>query len=70
MRHPADVGKRDPRRVMGLVIIDRNGDKALLLQATGNATCALHHTIPGDVAQVSREEVEQLMKSRDFRVKR
>ena len=36
----------------------------------GNATCALHHTIPGDVAQVSRDEVEQLMASKDFRVKR
>lgn len=36
----------------------------------GNATCALHHTIPGDVAQVSREEVEELMASNDFRVKR
>ena len=28
----------------------------------GNAMCALHHTIPGDVAQLTAEEVESLMK--------
>ena len=36
----------------------------------GNALCALHHTIPGDVAQVTAQEVESLMKARDFREKR
>ncbi len=36
----------------------------------GNAMCALHHTIPGDVAQVTPKEVEAIMKGRDFREKR
>jgi 2-dehydro-3-deoxygluconokinase len=36
----------------------------------GNATCALHHTIPGDVAQVTAREVEAVLKTKDFREKR
>ena len=36
----------------------------------GNAVCALHHTIPGDVVQVSPKEVETLMNTKDFREKR
>jgi 2-dehydro-3-deoxygluconokinase len=36
----------------------------------GNAMCALHHTIPGDVAQVTVAEVEAIMDSQDFREKR
>jgi 2-dehydro-3-deoxygluconokinase len=36
----------------------------------GNALCALHHTIPGDVAQVTAKEVETLLKTKDFREKR
>ncbi len=36
----------------------------------GNALCALHHTIPGDVAQVTRSEVEAIMQTKDFREKR
>jgi len=36
----------------------------------GNALCALHHTIPGDVAHVTTREVEALMESADFREKR
>jgi len=36
----------------------------------GNALCALHHTIEGDVAQVTAGEVEAIMKDKDFRVKR
>jgi 2-dehydro-3-deoxygluconokinase len=37
----------------------------------GNAFCALHHTIHGDVAHVTPEEVTTIMgKSKDFRVKR
>ena len=36
----------------------------------GNAFCALHHTIPGDVAHATREEVESIMKTKDFREKR
>ncbi|MHC4799053.1 MAG: PfkB family carbohydrate kinase, partial [Planctomycetota bacterium] len=36
----------------------------------GNALCALHHTIPGDVAQVTAKEVEAIMDTKDFRVKR
>jgi 2-dehydro-3-deoxygluconokinase len=36
-----------------------------------NAFCALHHTVPGDVAHVSPEEVTAIMgERRDFRVKR
>jgi hypothetical protein len=36
----------------------------------GNAFCALHHTIPGDVAHATKEEVESIMKTKDFREKR
>ena len=36
----------------------------------GNAVCALHHTIPGDVAHVTPKEVETLMNTEDFREKR
>jgi 2-dehydro-3-deoxygluconokinase len=36
----------------------------------GNAMCALHHTMPGDVAHVTPKEVEALMKTADFREKR
>ena len=36
----------------------------------GNAVCALHHTIPGDVVQVTPKEVETLMNTKDFREKR
>ena len=37
----------------------------------GNAFCALHHTIPGDVVYVTPEEVKTIMgKFKDFRVKR
>jgi 2-dehydro-3-deoxygluconokinase len=36
----------------------------------GNALCALHHTIPGDVAHVTVKEVEALLNTRDFREKR
>ncbi len=40
----------------------------------GNAFCALHHTVPGDVGHVSKEEVETLMKKSSdetaFEVKR
>jgi 2-dehydro-3-deoxygluconokinase len=36
-----------------------------------NAFCALHHTVPGDVAHVSPDEVKAIMgKAKDFRVKR
>jgi 2-dehydro-3-deoxygluconokinase len=37
----------------------------------GNAFCALHHTVHGDVAHISADEVKAIMgKSKDFRVKR
>ena len=36
----------------------------------GNAVCALHHTMPGDVVQVTPKEVEAIMNSKDFREKR
>jgi 2-dehydro-3-deoxygluconokinase len=36
----------------------------------GNALCALHHTIPGDVAHLTAEEVEAIMDTPDYRVKR
>lgn len=36
----------------------------------GNALCALHHTIPGDVAQVTPAEVESIMGAADYRVRR
>ena len=36
----------------------------------GDALCALHHTIPGDVAQLTVEEVENIMDAADYRVKR
>lgn len=36
----------------------------------GNALCALNHTFPSDVAHVSPQEVEALMASEDFHVKR
>ena len=36
----------------------------------GNAMCALHHTIPGDVAHVTAKEVEAIMNARDFRERR
>lgn len=36
----------------------------------GNAFCALHHTIPGDVCHVTVKEVEQILTSKDYRVKR
>ena len=36
----------------------------------GNALCALHHTISGDVAHVTAKEVEAIMNIKDFREKR
>ncbi len=36
----------------------------------GNAFCALHHTVEGDVTHVTKEEVEGIMKTKDFREKR
>jgi 2-dehydro-3-deoxygluconokinase len=36
----------------------------------GNAVCALHHTIPGDVAHITPAEVEAIMNAKDFREKR
>ena len=36
----------------------------------GNAVCALHHTIPGDVVHVTPKEVEAIMNAKDFREKR
>jgi 2-dehydro-3-deoxygluconokinase len=36
----------------------------------GNALCALQHTTPGDVAQVTVKEVEGLMGTTDFWEKR
>jgi 2-dehydro-3-deoxygluconokinase len=36
----------------------------------GNAFCALKHTTHGDVAQVSASEVDAIMGTKDFRVKR
>jgi len=36
----------------------------------GNALCALHHTIPGDVAHVTVQEVMAIMNKKDFEVKR
>ncbi len=36
----------------------------------GNAVCALQHTIPGDVAHVTPQEVEAIMNAKDFREKR
>ncbi len=36
----------------------------------GNAFCALHHTVQGDVCHVTPEEVEAIMDAKDYRVKR
>ena len=36
----------------------------------GNAVCALHHAVPGDVVHVTPKEVEALMNTKDFWEKR
>ena len=47
----------------------RNGDVKYAMNF-GNALCALNHTFPGDVAHVSPREVEALMASEGFHVRR